>query len=41
MGGWITRPNLVIVFVDMLYDEKGGSRLSMLNDSEWICWKYL
>ena len=34
MGGWISRPDLVIVFVDMLYDEEGGSRRSMSNESE-------
>ena len=34
MGGWITRPDLVVIFVGMLHDEEGGSRRSMSNASE-------
>ena len=34
MGGWIIRPNLVVVFVGMLYDKEGGFRRSTSNASE-------
>ena len=41
MGGWITRPDLVIVFVDMLYDKKEDPVDRCRLSRSVICWKYL